>query len=208
MIYLDVKEIRIPQQKRSIEKKEKIIEAAYRIFMEKGYYGTNTADIAKEAGLSTGSVYAYFSDKKDILLSCLYRYGDELTKDLCEKIQKLSASEDIYHLTKSLIQLFIQSYGCPKQLHDEIMSLQYRDYDVKKYFNHQAKTMMSALSEQLKNCGYVFNNEREQTLLLFHMLTGVEDKLLFDPNPDINPDTLIDACAHIIVAMLSRKDCS
>ena len=36
-------EIRIPKQKRSIEKKDAIIVASYELFCEKGYYKTNTA---------------------------------------------------------------------------------------------------------------------------------------------------------------------
>ena len=60
-------EVRIPKQKRSIEKKDAIIRASYTLFCEKGYYKTNTAEIAKMAGVSTGIVYSYFQDKKDIL---------------------------------------------------------------------------------------------------------------------------------------------
>lgn len=40
-------EIREPIQKRSIEKKEKIIQAGFELICEKGYYNTNTAEIAK-----------------------------------------------------------------------------------------------------------------------------------------------------------------
>ena len=40
-------EIRKPIQKRSIEKKEKIIESGFELICEKGYYNTNTAEIAK-----------------------------------------------------------------------------------------------------------------------------------------------------------------
>ncbi len=61
-------EIREPIQKRSIEKKEKIIEAGFELICKKGYYNTNTAEIAKLAGVSTGIVYQYFRDKYDILL--------------------------------------------------------------------------------------------------------------------------------------------
>ena len=42
-------EVREPRQERSIEKKNKIITAGYELFSEVGYYGTNTAEIAKKA---------------------------------------------------------------------------------------------------------------------------------------------------------------
>ncbi len=60
-----------PKQQRSIEKKRRIIEAGFKLFCEKGFYKTNTAEIAKEAGVSTGIVYRYFPDKKAIFLECL-----------------------------------------------------------------------------------------------------------------------------------------
>ena len=57
--------IREPRQERSIDKKNKIIETAYEVFSTVGYYNTNTADIAKKAGVSTGIVYGYFKDKRE-----------------------------------------------------------------------------------------------------------------------------------------------
>ena len=66
--------VREPRQTRSIEKKNKIIEAGYELFSEVGYYGTNTAEIAKRAGVSTGIVYGYFQDKRDILICVLEIY--------------------------------------------------------------------------------------------------------------------------------------
>ena len=56
--------IRQPVQERANEKKQKIIEAGYKLFAENGYYNTNTQEIAKAAGVSTGIVYSYFKDKK------------------------------------------------------------------------------------------------------------------------------------------------
>ena len=67
--------VREPIQKRSIEKKEKIIKYGFDLICEKGYYNTNTAEIAKAAGVSTGIVYSYFNDKHDILLEGLKRYA-------------------------------------------------------------------------------------------------------------------------------------
>ena len=64
-------EIRKPIQKRSIEKKGKIIESGFELICEKGYYNTNTAEIAKNAGVSTGIVYQYFKDKHDIFIEAL-----------------------------------------------------------------------------------------------------------------------------------------
>lgn len=60
---------RQPQQRRSREKYEKILVAAARLFAEKGADATTTTEIAAGAGVSIGTVYSYFKDKQQILLS-------------------------------------------------------------------------------------------------------------------------------------------
>ena len=73
-----VDNIREPKQQRAIEKKEKIIDAGFNLICKNGYYNTNTAEIAKEAGVSTGIVYQYFKDKYDILIEGLEKYADDI----------------------------------------------------------------------------------------------------------------------------------
>ena len=58
------KDIRIPKQQRSIEKKQRIKDAAIRLMSEKGYHHTSSNEIAKEADVSIGTFYSYFGDKK------------------------------------------------------------------------------------------------------------------------------------------------
>lgn len=201
---MDKKDVRIPQQKRSIEKKENILDAAMRIYLEQGYLNTSTAQIAKAAGISTGSVYAYFEDKKDILIACLYRFGDTLTKEICENVNNLSINGDIKSTIKDVLRVFINYNNWTKLLHDEIMSLRFIDKDVNEYFKYIQKAMMSALTKQLKVAGYTFLHEQEQTYLLFQMILGIETELAFDHSPDIDQDILIEECTHAILPLLSK----
>ena len=75
---MSLNEIREPIQKRSIEKKEKIIKAGFELICEKGYYNTNTAEIAKVAGVSTGIIYQYFTDKRDIFIEGVKNYSSNI----------------------------------------------------------------------------------------------------------------------------------
>ena len=52
-------------QKRSAQ----ILEAAARVFAQKGYHAATTKEIASEAGVSEGTIYNYFQSKEDLLLS-------------------------------------------------------------------------------------------------------------------------------------------
>lgn len=88
-------EIREPQKVNAIEKKNKIIEAGLRAFGEKGYYKTTTVEIAKLAGVSTGIVYSYFKDKKDILMHALRLYFTNVFRPMEEALKTMTDSVDI-----------------------------------------------------------------------------------------------------------------
>ena len=57
---------RVPKQQRSIEKKQRIKDAAIKLMSEKGYHSTSSNEIAKEAEVSIGTFYSYFKDKKEL----------------------------------------------------------------------------------------------------------------------------------------------
>ena len=84
---------RMPTQKRSIEKRNKIVEKGFEIMCERGYYNVSTPDIAEAAGVSTGIIYQYFNDKKDIFIEGAKNYSNTimfpmLTVLESEKIKK------------------------------------------------------------------------------------------------------------------------
>lgn len=197
---MEQKSVRIPNQKRSIEKKEKIIKAAYEIFNTRGYFQTNTAEIAAAAGVSTGSVYAYFMDKKDILLICLQMFGDELTRKICTAISETITS-DSRNVAKKVLGIFVETHYAKKLFHDEVMSLIYRDEDVKIAFLGIEKSMMAAIAAELSKAGKTFRHEREQTYLLFTLVQGIESQLAYEQSSDIDKNILIDECARIMGAM-------
>ena len=53
------------------DKKKRILEAALKLFVEKGIDNTSTSLISKEADVATGTIYLYFENKVD-LISKLY----------------------------------------------------------------------------------------------------------------------------------------
>lgn len=53
------------------KKRKKIIEVATKLFVERGFHGTPTSLIAKEAGIATGTLFNYFKTK-DILINEIY----------------------------------------------------------------------------------------------------------------------------------------
>jgi len=50
-------------------KHDKIIEGAIRVFARKGFYNAKVSEIAREANVADGTIYLYFKNKDDILIS-------------------------------------------------------------------------------------------------------------------------------------------
>jgi TetR/AcrR family fatty acid metabolism transcriptional regulator len=51
------------------DKPQQIIEAAIRVFARSGYYSSRVSDIAREAGIASGTIYLYFRTKEEILVT-------------------------------------------------------------------------------------------------------------------------------------------
>lgn len=56
-------------RRRTDDKRQRILDAAVRVFAKKGYHGAKVAEIAKKAGVADGTIYLYFRNKEDILVS-------------------------------------------------------------------------------------------------------------------------------------------
>ncbi len=52
-------------------KRERILEAAVKVFAKKGYFAAKVSEIARKAGVADGTIYLYFRNKEDILV-CLF----------------------------------------------------------------------------------------------------------------------------------------
>ena len=56
------------KQSRSQATYEALLDAATRVFAKRGYDAAQTPEIAAEAGVSTGALYRYFSDKRQMFI--------------------------------------------------------------------------------------------------------------------------------------------
>ena len=66
------------------EKEQKILDTSLKLFVEKGFHGTSTAEIAKTAGVATGTLFHYFKTKEE-LIDRLYIYTKE---SILEEVQE------------------------------------------------------------------------------------------------------------------------
>lgn len=80
----------IPSLMKSPDKHRKIIRAATKVFAKKGFFNARISDIAKEAKVADGTIYLYFNNKFDILLSVF----NQETEKLFEQVRQMLKNED------------------------------------------------------------------------------------------------------------------
>ena len=76
------------EQLRSQQRHQRILDAAVRVFADKGYHGTLVDEIALEAETSKGGVYFHFPNKQAIFLALLDRLAAMLRERIEGAVQK------------------------------------------------------------------------------------------------------------------------
>jgi TetR/AcrR family fatty acid metabolism transcriptional regulator len=76
---------------KSEDKHERIIRAALKVFAKKGFYNSRVSEIAKEAVVADGTIYLYFKNKDDILISV---FESEMRKMIDNMKRELSKCHD------------------------------------------------------------------------------------------------------------------
>lgn len=51
------------------DKRTAVIETALRLFIDRGFHGTPTSEIAKQAGVATGTLFHHFASKEELVAS-------------------------------------------------------------------------------------------------------------------------------------------
>lgn len=86
--------------------KNKLKEVAMRLFGEKGYEGTALSEIAKEVGVKTPAIYAFFENKEDLFMK-VFR---EAMQSYNTYIQELSEEQKVLSAQESLRGILSRQY--------------------------------------------------------------------------------------------------
>ena len=96
-------------KKKSRNTREKIIDAAWKLFYRRGYDDTTVEEIIEESGTSRGSFYHYFQGK-DALLSTLADVFDRKYEELAETMDpKMDRFDQLMYLNRELFAMLENS---------------------------------------------------------------------------------------------------
>lgn len=185
-----IENIREPKQQRAIEKKEKIIEAGFNLICENGYYNTNTAEIAKRAGVSTGIVYQYFKDKYDILIEGLEKYGDDIFFPILKDKKIKFDKKDFDKFLNQMIKNYINNHKVSNIAHEEIMSMVHSDKRVAEYYYKRELEMTNSLKEILINNEFKDDNLSEKVHIMLGLIDNLCHEVTYHKHDNMNYKTM------------------
>ncbi len=104
------------QQKRSIQTRQKLLDAALEAFSENGFKGTSTRDIAERAGVHHPLITYHFKNKEELWRAAADRVFSEFTASLIEA-RKKSASKPPRERMASMIRAYVRYAAGKPALH-------------------------------------------------------------------------------------------
>ncbi len=87
---------------RDPDKPQAIIDAAIRVFARSGYYNSRVSDIAREAGIASGTIYLYFRTKDEILIT-LFR--EKMAEWVARVREAIASAPDAVSKIRRLVAL-------------------------------------------------------------------------------------------------------
>ncbi|MGD0819619.1 MAG: TetR/AcrR family transcriptional regulator [Desulfomonilia bacterium] len=139
--------VRVPKQSRSRERRSRIMETALDLFANKGINGTSSNEIAQMAGVSIGTFYSYFENKKTLFLEILKNHLDNFITG----IYTLQPDDSIplRDLIKDHIHKGFLTFDIHPSFHKEALVLKFSDPAVRKLFDEVEQKQLGIISSLL-----------------------------------------------------------
>jgi AcrR family transcriptional regulator len=123
--------VREPVQQRGKEKKARIITAARRLMNHLDYDAVTTNRIAGDAGVSVGTFYSYFKDKRDVFLEVIRQYSEDVFGEMIAHIQEMEQGPArLEVVVRRLILVAKKRHDHEKGLHKQMIVQSIRDPEI------------------------------------------------------------------------------
>lgn len=194
--------VRVPKQRRSMERKQRIMDAALTLFAEKGLKGTSSNEIAREAGVSIGTFYSYFEDKRTLFLEILEAHLDNFITGIysLKRDDSVTMKENIRgHIVKALAV-----FDLHPSFHREALVMKFTDPDVRRLFAEVERKQLVLITTLL---GYYRNDDSPRDLeamakVIHSAVENVAHYVKFLESP-FDPERLVDELTEMISLYVS-----
>src|SRR5262245_58818611 len=108
------------KQREKGEMRTRILDAARKVFLEKGYYQASIRNIAEEMEYSPGTIYIYFKDKDEIF----HALHEDGFRRMLEKMQPLEHVSDPFERLKAMGLVYLEFARANKDFYDLMFIIQ------------------------------------------------------------------------------------
>ena len=201
---MEINNLREPVQKRSIEKKERIISKGFDLICEKGYHNTNTAEIAKVAGVSTGIVYQYFKDKHDILIEGIKKYAKDIFYPMLSVPNNVVIDENnLKSILKQMIDKFIENHKLSQSAHEELTAMIHSDNEIAIFFQEYEIYVTNEITKLLLKNNFSTNNLQEKVHITINLIDNLCHEIVYHKHSEINYNIMTELVINTIADLLN-----
>ncbi len=194
---------RMPIQKRGIEKRDKIIKKGFELMCNNGYFNTNTNDIAKYSEVSTGILYQYFNDKKEIFIEGYKEYSNSIMFPIIDVIKNnLLDFDNMDKLLDQLLNIFILKHTLSKKAHEEMIAMVHLDDDVAKIYRENEINTTNMIVKILENNGKKIKNINEKVHIIIGIIENYCHEIVYHKHNSINYDDMKNEVINIVNYLL------
>ena len=152
------------------DKRARILKAAVKVFAQRGFYNAKVSQIAKHAGIADGTIYLYFKNKDEILISI---FEEEMAKFIFKVRKKIESEPGI----KGKLRIFVKTHlnfvkKNPKLAQVFQLELRQSNKFIKEYAG-------SKLKEYLNVAGDIFEEGQRQGIIRKDIHPGLMKRALF-----------------------------
>ncbi|MFB6350847.1 MAG: TetR/AcrR family transcriptional regulator [Bradymonadaceae bacterium] len=177
-------------QPENSDKRDKILEGALRAFAKKGFYNTKVSEIANEAGVADGTIYLYFKNKDDLLISLFEDRMEWIIDRIETELQQVEGVIDrVRRFVELHFQLAIENPDLAEFITVELrQSAKFiKEYDNPKFGDYLG--ILKRLIEEGQQTG-VFGEELDSRLASRACFGALDEVLLQLTLTDVEPDGL------------------
>lgn len=111
------------QRTRNSDKRERILQAAVKVFAAKGFYRARVSDVAREAGVADGTIYIYFASKEDLLRGL---FEENMTRIIGTLREAVAAAETASDALRRAIETYVGLVEANPEL-AEVLTVELRE---------------------------------------------------------------------------------
>jgi AcrR family transcriptional regulator len=111
-----------PQQARSIDKRDRLLDAGRLLFGEKGFEAASIGDITSKAGTASGAFYQYFSSKRDFLVSLMNEFIQKLSSVDLRPKDGADLNASLYVFLRAAFRVDVQYFGVVRAWQEAVLT--------------------------------------------------------------------------------------